>query len=98
MITIIAKFNVSSGRVDEFSKLAIALTRETRKEKGNLSYKIYQSRNDKTKFTFVEEWLNDAAIEFHNNSGHFMRFVEDIKTLTDGNTQIEQLTKLPSVF
>ena len=72
--------------------------RDTRKEKGNLAYKIYQSREDATKFTFIEEWLNDTAIEQHNNAKHFLQFLEDIKPLTDGDVQIEQLTKVPSVF
>ena len=48
--------------------------------------------------TFIEEWLNDTAIEQHNNAKHFLQFLEDIKPLTDGDVQIEQLTKVPSVF
>ena len=92
MITIIAKFNVLNGSVDEFKKCAVNVVRDTRKEKGNLAYKIYQSREDATKFTFIEEWLNDTAIE------QFLQFLEDIKPLTDGDVQIEQLTKVPSVF
>ena len=55
MITIIAKFNVLNGSVDEFKKCAVNVVRDTRKEKGNLAYKIYQSREDATKFTFIEE-------------------------------------------
>ena len=46
MITIIAKFNVLNGSVDEFKKCAVNVVRDTRKEKGNLAYKIYQSRED----------------------------------------------------
>ena len=53
MITIIAKFNVLNGSVDEFKKCAVNVVRDTRKEKGNLAYKIYQSREDATKFTFM---------------------------------------------
>ena len=98
MITIIAKFNVLNGSVDEFKKCAVNVVRYTRKEKGNLAYNIYQSREDATKFTFIEEWLNDTAIEQHNNAKHFLQFLEDIKPLTDGDVQIEQLTKVPSVF
>jgi PTH1 family peptidyl-tRNA hydrolase len=98
MITIVAKFNVHSDKVDEFIKQAVAVTRETRKERGNLSYKIFQAREDKTKFTFVEEWLNDTAIEQHNNAKHFIAFLDAIKPLTDGDVQIEQLTKVPSIF
>ena len=76
MITIIAKFNVLNGSVDEFKKCAVNVVR----------------------VTFIEEWLNDTAIDQHNNAKHFLQFLEDIKPLTDGDVQIEQLTKVPSVF
>jgi quinol monooxygenase YgiN len=72
--------------------------RDTRKEKGNLAYKIYQDRKDTSRFTFIEEWLNDTAIEQHNNAKHFIAFLDAIKPLTDGDVQIEQLTKVPSIF
>lgn len=98
MITIIAKFNVIGSCVEDFKKCAVNVTRETRKEKGCLSYKIYQDRKDAAKFTFIEEWLNDTAIEHHNCAKHFVKFLEDIKPLTQGDVQIEQLTKMPSVF
>ena len=73
MITIIAKFNVLNGSVDEFKKCAVNVVRDTRKEKGNLAYKIYQSREDATKFTFIEEWLNDTAIEQQSIFFNFLR-------------------------
>lgn len=98
MITIIAKFDVLKGSVDAFKKCAVDVVRDTRKEKGNLAYKIYQDRKDETKFTFIEEWLNDAAIEQHNSAKHFLKFLDDIKPLTQGDVQIEQLTRVPSVF
>ena len=98
MITIIAKFDVRSDSIEAFNKCAVDVVRDTRKEKGCLSYKVYQSRKDKTKFTFIEEWLNDTAIEQHNYAKHFQKFLEDIKPLTNGDVQIEQLMKIPSVF
>jgi quinol monooxygenase YgiN len=98
MITIIANFSVLPASVEEFKKCAVNVVRDTRKEKGNLAYKIYQDRKDSSKFTFIEEWLNDAAIESHNNSKHFLKFLEDIKPLTEGDVSINQLTKVPSVF
>ncbi|MGN0106590.1 MAG: putative quinol monooxygenase [Hominilimicola sp.] len=98
MITIIAKFSVLPTSVEEFKKCAVNVVRDTRKEKGNLAYKIYQNRQNPTQFTFIEEWLNDTAIEQHNNAKHFIKFLEDIKPLTEGEVQIEQLNKVPSVF
>lgn len=98
MITIIAKFDVLPQSIEEFKKCAVNAVRDTRKEKGNLAYKIYQDRTDVTKFTFIEEWLNDTAIEQHNNSKHFLKFADEIKPLIKGDIKIEQLNKVPSVF
>lgn len=98
MITIIAKFDVIPSSVEEFTKCAINCVRETRKEKGCLAYKIFQDRRDSAKFTFIEEWLNDVAIEQHNNAPHFRKFLQEINHLTNGAVKIEQLEKVPSVF
>ena len=98
MITIIAKFDVKPPHIEEFTKCVINCVRETKKERGCLSYKFYQNRRDKSQFTFIEEWLNDVAIEQHNNAPHFKRFIEEIRHLTNGDVQIEQLEKPPSVF
>lgn len=98
MITIIAAFEVHPDKTDEFVKHAIDVTRETRKERGNLSYKILQSEEKNGNFTFLEEWLNNAAIEQHGNSKHFTKFMEDIKPLLKGDVRIERFTKVPSIF
>ena len=98
MITIIASFDVKPSCAEEFIRHATDVTRETRKEKGCLSYKILTARRDKSKFTFIEEWLNDTAIEEHNNAKHFMRFVDNITPLLNDEIKIEQFEKIPSVF
>lgn len=97
MITIIAKFDVPHENYAEFIKYAIAVTRETRKECGNLSYKILQAENG-SGFTFIEEWLNDAAINSHNTAPHFVKFIEEIKPIIKGDVLIERFTKVPSIF
>lgn len=98
MVTIIAKFNVKSDCIDKFTRLALDCTRETRKERGNLSYRIFQARNDKSKFTFIEEWLNDTVIEHHNAAPHFKKFIDEITPLCEGEIEIEQIMKVPSAF
>ena len=98
MITIIAKFSVVSGKTDEFIKLANDVTRQTKKEKGNLSYKVFQSQTTKTNFTFIEEWLNDLSIAEHNTTPHFKEFVEKVTPIVEKDIEIEKLDKVPSVF
>ncbi len=97
MITIVANFNVKPDCVDKFIKLAAECTRSTRKENGNLSYKVFQARSDSSKFTFIEEWLNDVAIEKHNNAPHFKTFIDLIAPLTEGEPSIEQIMRVPAI-
>lgn len=97
MITITANFNVKSDCVDKFIKLAAECTRFTRKETGNLSYKVFQAREDETKFTFIEEWLNDVAIDKHNNAPHFKKFLDLIAPLIEGEPQINQIMRVPAI-
>ena len=98
MITIVANFKIKSDCIDQFKRLALVCVRNTRKEKGNLSYKIYQGRTRLGEFTFIEEWLNDVAIEQHNKMPHFLTFLDQIKPLCEGDPVIEQIMAVPSVY
>lgn len=97
MITIVANFDIKNDCVDKFIRLAADCTRNTKKEAGNLSYKVFQSRNDKTKFTFIEEWLNDVAIDKHNNAAHFKIFIDGIAPLINKEPTIEQIISVPGI-
>ena len=98
MRTIIAKFDVKPDKVDEFIKSSLEVARQSKKERGNLSYKIFRGKDDSTKFTFIEEWLNDTVIEIHNTSSHFQKFITEIPELINGEPSIEKLDKLPCAF
>ena len=97
MITIVANFDVKSDCVDKFIRLAADCTRMTRKENGNLSYKVFQGRNEPARFTFIEEWLNDVAIEKHNNAPHFKLFIDMIMPLINGEPEINQIMRVPAI-
>ncbi len=97
MIVIVADFKVKPDCVDKFIRLAADCTRDTRKENGNLSYKVFQGREDKCKFTFIEEWLNDVAIEKHNEAPHFKLFIDSISSLINGEPSIKQIMRVPAI-
>lgn len=98
MITIIAQFNVKEDMTEQFIKSAIDLTRASRKERGCLSYRVLHERANHSRFTFIEEWLNDAATEQHNNSAHFKLFLKNTENMLNEEIKITQLEKIPSVF
>lgn len=97
MITIVADFDVKPNCVDKFIRFAADCTRNTRKENGNLSYKVFQARYDKAKFTFIEEWLNDVAIDKHNEMPHFRLFLDQIAPLINGEPDIRQIMNVPAI-
>lgn len=97
MITIVAKFDVKQDCVDKFIRLAAECTRNTRKENGNLSYKVFAERYDLSKFVFIEEWLNDVAIEKHNEMAHFNTFLTMIAPLINKEPEITQIMNVPAI-
>ena len=90
MITIIATFNVKEDCVNKFESLAKECIVASRKEEGNVDYHLYTGKEDKTKFFFVEVWKDDEAINTHNASEHFQKFVRAFGDLISSAPVIEQ--------
>lgn len=90
MITIIATFNVKDDCVETFKQLATECIEASRKETGNVDYHLYTGKDDSTKFFFVEVWKDEEAINTHNASAHFQKFVSEFGTLVTNNPIIEQ--------
>ncbi len=90
MITIIATFNVNEDCANKFESLAKECIVASRKEEGNVDYHLYTGKEDKTKFFFVEVWNDDEAINTHNASEHFQKFVGAFGDLVSSAPVIEQ--------
>ncbi len=71
MIKIVAKAVVVSSKRDAYLEVARELVAESRKEPGCISYALYQDMNNPNILTFIEEWRDQAAIEFHNSTPHY---------------------------
>lgn len=74
MITIVAECNVKPDKTDDFLKIARGLVEASRDEEGNVSYNLYADLKDPAKFTFIENWKDQAAIDSHNATAHFLDF------------------------
>ncbi|WP_292521288.1 putative quinol monooxygenase [Methanoculleus sp.] len=94
MITIVAKCTAQPGKADELVNHARDLVQASRSETGNVSYDFYTDIGNPAKFTFIEVWKDQAAIEFHNNTPHFLGFVEKAGPLFDGPLDIALYQKL----
>jgi quinol monooxygenase YgiN len=68
---IVARITARPDRVDAVREALLALVPPTRAEPGCLEYRLLQSEEAPTDFTFVERWRDRAAFEAHLATPHF---------------------------
>ena len=74
-VYLFAKWTVKEGHVDQVLELLAQMTEKTRKEEGNLFYRIHQSISDANTLMLYEGYVDTAAVEAHRNSDHFQSLV-----------------------
>ncbi|MFV0310422.1 MAG: putative quinol monooxygenase [Dysgonomonas sp.] len=78
-LKIVAVIVVKAAYKEELEKVFHTVVDETRKETGNVSYDLHQDCKDPLKYTILEVWKSQAAIDEHNTSAHFKAFVAAIE-------------------
>ena len=94
MIKIVAKRVIRSECIDVFHQLAAELVASSQAEAGNISYTFNQSTTDPRVHVFLEEWQDQAAIDFHNQTEPFTRIVPQFDELTEGQCTVEHYTEV----
>ncbi|GHV06057.1 hypothetical protein FACS189416_6370 [Bacteroidia bacterium] len=87
-LIIIAHVNVHQENIEELQPVFQAVVDATRLEEGNISYDLYEDINDPLKYTFIENWKSQAAIDAHNASAHFQKFAQAINGKADLDVHI----------
>ena len=88
MITIVAKSIIKQGKKEDYKILAEKLVRESRREKGCISYSLYVDINHSNTYTFIEEWVDEAAVKLHNESKHFTDIIPKMSEFREGKSEI----------
>ena len=83
-----AQVFIKPEKVDVFLEATKSLIEKSRAEEGCISYSLYQDPQDKTKFLFFEEWKNQAAIDFHFSTEHFLKFGETLNDCASASAVI----------
>ena len=86
---IIAQINVQESKIANFLKLAKIMVAQSNAEAGCLEYRLLNEVDKPTAFLFHEKYENEAAIEIHNASEHFLGFVSAITPLLAAEPIIE---------
>lgn len=71
MKIITARKFIKADKVAEFIEFSKEQIEKSRAEEGCISYTLYQDPYDSTQFIFVEQWKDQAAIDFHFSTDHF---------------------------
>lgn len=78
-LKIVAVIVVKAAYQEELEKVFRTIVDATRKEPGNVSYDLHQDCKDPLKYTILEVWKSQQAIDEHNASDHFKTFVSAVE-------------------
>jgi (4S)-4-hydroxy-5-phosphonooxypentane-2,3-dione isomerase len=83
-IHVFARWKVKEGNKQTVLQLLKDLRSKTVSEKGNLFYKVHQSREEANTLILFEGYANEAAQKEHINSDHFVKLaIEQIIPLLE---------------
>ena len=76
MVVLAVTWMAKTGRESEVVAVFEKLTAESRKEPGCLMYQVHKHKTDPRRFFIYEQYKDDAALEAHRTSPHFLQFAK----------------------
>lgn len=92
-LKIVASIIAKPEYKEEVVALLKKVTDETRKEEGNISYGICVNVSDSLKFVILEEWKSQDAIDYHNQTPHFLLLKSELSKMAE-SLVIDVLTEV----
>jgi quinol monooxygenase YgiN len=84
MVVLAVTWMAKQGREAEVTSIFAKLTEESRKEPGCLAYVVHRHKTEPRRFFVYEQYKDDAALEAHRASPHFLQYVrKDLPKLGD---------------
>jgi quinol monooxygenase YgiN len=88
MISIVAKFEVNTGKEQKFLELVKELAVVSQAEEGCIEYILHKDVQNPLIYCIIEKWKDQEAIDIHNNSAHFTDIVPQIVDITKAEINI----------
>jgi len=76
MVVLAVTWMAKTGRESEVVAVFEKLTTESRKEPGCLMYQVHKHKTDPRRFFVYEQYKDDAALEAHRTSPHFLQLAK----------------------
>jgi quinol monooxygenase YgiN len=89
---IIAKLTIKPERAKDFIEAAKDIIQKSNTETGCSYYQLFQDPYDNSKFVFVEEYKNQAAVDAHFAAEYFKAFGPSIGDMIVGAPEIKVIT------
>lgn len=84
MIKVVCRAKLKQNvKVEEYLAIAKEVVSVSRKEKGCISYTLYEDINDPTILTTLEEWEDEEAIDQHNKNEKVWKVVLELRKLRE---------------
>jgi quinol monooxygenase YgiN len=74
MVVLVVTWMAKAGHEQDVAALFGKLTEESRKEPSCLMYQVHQHKTEPRRFFIYEQYKDDAALEAHRTTPHFMQF------------------------
>ena len=75
MICVAVTYLIQPGQEEKALELFVALTEQTHAEAGNLYYLVHRSPTEPRRFFIYEQYTDQAALDTHRASSHFVQYV-----------------------
>ena len=93
VVTLFATITAKPEYAAELEKELLILVEKSNQEAGCVGYVLHKDLSDSNNFIMYENWQNEAAVELHNNSEHFQKFVKLAEYMLS-NLQVVKASKI----
>ena len=95
MMTFLARMKIKEGKVEDFVRIANALTEKVHaNEPETTAYQFFKLRDEPRAYAVYEQFSSEAAEEAHRNTLHFAEMAPELIECIDGTCVREFLDPL----
>jgi len=81
VIVVTGRVQVPPEHRERFLEVATKMCRQSRTESGCSGYRVYADLEQPDRYVFLEEWVDDAALQQHFVQAHTSAFMADLAGL-----------------
>ena len=93
-VDVVAHIHASEGNEAAVREVLEGFVAPTRAEDGCLRYDLFQDMHDPLKFTFIEEWTTEAALDTHGQSAHILAGRQKLEGKLSGPSWVQRARKI----